>query len=258
MIFKFNFKTIFMVYEKIREEWDDPDAGSIRKSPLPRYLQYSLILYERMPVADGMKIVDVGCKNIRQWFKVLRDRKNVQLFGVDVSPIYVSPISFERSLPYKRSIESVGNNNRVELILRKNERLPFPDDFCDMSVAIEEVIYAGKKAEKEVEEVRRIAKTGGDVILTFSHKNLWKNLPSENLKEINKRYQVPVVEGNIAKFEDGTEHAVFDENGVKSLLERVGLKAVTMETYPLGKLGSKDDLLSQKRKSTIYVESKKI
>jgi len=247
-----------MDYEKIRNEWSDQDARSVRRSSLPQYPQYSLMFYKRMPVADGMKIVDVGCNDIKQWFKVLRDRKNVQLFGVDISPIYVSLISFEKALPYKRGIENAGNNNRVKLILRKNERLPFPNDFCDMSVAIEEVIYAGKRVEKEVEEVRRIAKTGGDVILTFSHKGLWKDLPSENLEKIKKRYQVPLIESNIAKFEDGTEYAVFDENGVKSLLERVGLKPVTMETYPLKKLGSKDGFFPLGSKSTIYVESKKI
>lgn len=164
----------------------------------------------------------------------------------------------ERALIYKTGIENAGRNNRVDIILRENERLPFPDDFCDVSAAIEEVIYTGKRAEKEVEEVRRIAKTGGDVILTFSHKDLWKNPPSENLERINNRYQVPLVKGNVAKFEDGTEYAVFDENDVEKLLNRVGLKPVTMKTYTLKELDSKDGMLLPESKSIIYVESKKI
>jgi SAM-dependent methyltransferase len=211
------------------------------------------MFYDRAPVEDGMKIVDVGCNDIKQWSKILRNRKNVQLFGVEVSPTLL-----ERALPYKNGIENAGNNNRVELILRENERLPLSDDFCDMSAAIEEIIYSDREAEKEVEEVRRIAKMGGDVILTFSHKDLWKNLPPENLEKINRRYQVPVIEGNIAKFEDGTQQAVFDESDVEKMLERVGLKPVTMKTYTLGELGSEDNLLSPDSKSVIYVESKKI
>jgi SAM-dependent methyltransferase len=242
-----------MGYEKMREEWGDPDFRSVRGSSLPQYPQYSLMFYERVPIADGMKIVDVGCNDIKQWSKILRNRKNVQLFGVEVSQILL-----DRALPYKNGIENVGNNNRVELIWRENEKLPLPDDFCDISAAIEEVIYSDKRAEKEVEEVRRIAKTGGDVVMTFSHKDLWKNLPPENLEKINRRYQVPLIEGNIAKFKDGTQQAVFDESDVEKLFDRVGLKPVTMKTYTLGDLGSEDNLLSPDSKSVIYVESKKI
>lgn len=55
-----------MGYEKIMKEWSDPDFRNVRGSSLPQYPKYSLMFYERMPIADGMKIADVGCNNIKQ------------------------------------------------------------------------------------------------------------------------------------------------------------------------------------------------
>lgn len=236
-----------MVYERVREEWSHEYSGI-----LPEYPQ-SIMLYGRMPNPSDKNIIDVGCGKLNQWVEILKKCKSTHLVGCDISDVLL-----RRAGLHKRWIEESGNNNKVDLILRENERIPFPDNSFDMSVAIEEIVYSGRKAEQETREIGRVAKSGGDVVMTFSHKDLWKNLPSENLEETNRRYQVPLIEDNVAKFEDGTEYAVFDENGVKRMLNRVGLKPVTMKTYTLKELGSKDGLLPSERKSTIYVESKKI
>ncbi len=235
-----------MVYERIREEWSHEYSGI-----LPEYPQ-SIMLYGRMPNPSDKNVIDVGCGKLDQWVEILKKCKNTRLVGCDISSVFL-----RRAALYKRWIEESGNN-KVDLILRESERIPFTDNSFDMSVAIEEIVYSGREAEQETREIGRVAKSGGDVVMTFSHKDLWKNLPKDKIDEINKRYHVPVIDRNVATFEDGTEYAVFDENGVVSLLKGAGLKPVTMKTYTLKELDSKDCLLPLESKSTIYVESKKI
>ncbi|MEM3373892.1 MAG: class I SAM-dependent methyltransferase [Candidatus Woesearchaeota archaeon] len=130
------------------------------KNPLVRFVHRNRLkkIVENLPKKNFMKILDAGCGEghlILEMYSI--NKKNIY-YGVDVTEVALK--SAKKRVPFAR-IEKMDLTN-----------LKFEDNYFDIIVCSEvlEHIY---NYNKVIDELTRVLKKGGFLILTFPNEFLW-------------------------------------------------------------------------------------
>lgn len=123
------------------------------------------IYYE---IRDGAKVLDIGCNN-GEFLKLLKDKKECKVYGVDLSEIAVK--------------EAVSKGLNVQI--GSGENLPFPDKTFDY-VCLMEVIAHVLNPDKVISEIRRVLKKDGVLLGSTPHKNLEDYIGDD--RRLHRRY----------------------------------------------------------------------
>ena len=101
-------------------------------------------------------ILDIGCGGGKTVNTLAKTATEGKIYGIDYSEDSVLVAS-------KINKKLIGAG-RVEILHASVESLPFPDDYFDLTTAVE-TYYFWPDLIKNLEEIRRVLKPGGSVIL---------------------------------------------------------------------------------------------
>lgn len=126
-------------------------------------------VFQEVPPNDPLRLLDVGC-NVGAWLSDVRNRRPTsQLAGVELNAPAI--MAAARSLP------------NVVLARSVAERLPFPDDAFDCVTCLEVLEHLPAANWKlAIEEMRRVLKPGGVLIVTVPHAGLFAWMDSNNVR----------------------------------------------------------------------------
>lgn len=102
----------------------------------------------------SLKILDLGCGYGRLSEQILRDFPQVETFGIDVAPHYVSL--------YNKNLSPRG-----KAVVGDVKKLPFGDDFFDVVFMVTTLMYVVNNGDQKVvaSEIFRVLKTGGSFVI---------------------------------------------------------------------------------------------
>lgn len=176
------------LFEEEEYRWREPDVNVIK---FAKYLKEK----------GGHKILDLGCGAGRHI--VYLSKEGFTVWGTDVS---------DKGLKYAREWL---REEDIKVRLKKSDmtKIPFPDEYFDGVISVN-VLHHNvlSNVKKAVDEIERVTKKGGVVLLTLVSTRDYKYGSGE---EIEKNTFI-VKKG----FESGEVHHFFDKRGVENLLSR--------------------------------------
>lgn len=126
-------------------------------------------VYRSVPETETLSLLDVGC-NVGAWLSDVRNRRpNARLAGVELNA------------PALR----VASRNRPEAVLSRAvaERLPFSDGTFDCVTCLEVLEHLPETNwTSAIQEMRRVLKPGGVLIVTVPHAGLFAWMDSNNVR----------------------------------------------------------------------------
>ncbi len=141
----------------------------------PSRLRVKKILKELSNI-ENKKVLDIGCEAGYISLKIL-EKKPSDLYAIDITEDALK--EFKNKLKNK--------NYKSNIIIKKAflQKIPFKDNFFDIAVCTE-VIEHAPNVEKGFEEINRVLKKGGRLILTFPNEKLRRKVyPIAKLFGIN-------------------------------------------------------------------------
>ena len=152
--------------EEIRQFFDDMSVGrneAIRANPIINYEQElrAHTVLALLAVKPGERVLDIGCGNARDIVRIAE--LGGEVVGVDISAGMVTAA--------RQELERMGKNGIV-LQVGDATRLDFPDASFD-KVLCSEVIEHIPDAPRALEEIRRILKPGGSLVLSTPNRGSW-------------------------------------------------------------------------------------
>ena len=200
-----------------KEFYEAFDCERERIEPLPIQRQ----VYD-FKGAKNKTILDVGCGN--GWVLSNFFREGARCFGLDLTRKAID-------LSEKRFKMIKGSG----LFLVANaEELPFQDSFFDIVTAMG-VLHHTPNIDKAIEEIYRVLKPGGKIVLMLYHKNsiLYRlYMPVRLLYEVMKIKRFSLSIQDLVNKVDGKDNPlgkVYSRNDVKKMLS--GFKHVKMMTH---------------------------
>lgn len=192
---------------------------------------YGLAFYKRLGNLEG-NVLDVGCSDLG-CFSDQQKTSPKNLVGLDISKFVL-----DRA---KRRNKKLQN---INLVQGTAQNIPFSDDSFDNVICIETIKHTNNYYKEVLEELKRILKKEGKMVLTFQHKNYTEKSGFE-------------IKDNL-EFNLGTlmSVSIFDEEDVKKLIGNQGLTIKEMTTYTTKDLD--DKRFPPETKDIIYVECKKV
>lgn len=127
----------------------------LREQNEPLDFSYSLHEY---PSFKGKRVLDIGCGNGYVLSKYARE--GAEVFGVDITETAVGIT--------KKRFEWLKLNGNIRVA--NAEELPFEDNYFDCVCSMG-VLHHTPDTQKAIDEVYRVLKPGGRLILMFYHKN---------------------------------------------------------------------------------------
>lgn len=118
-----------------------------RHSPL---IQWGLHGYD-----NAQRILDIGCGG-GNTMRFMLNNSNAKVYGVDYSPLCIKKSIFKN----KKYIK----NGRADISIGNVLHLDFPDKSFDMVTAVE-TIYFWEPLSKALEEIYRVLKEGGKLLI---------------------------------------------------------------------------------------------
>ena len=125
---------------------------------------------------DTDNILDIGCGGGRTLHRMSERSRRGKLTGVDYSPV-----SVEESRKYNAEDITSGKMN---ILQGSVDQLPLPDDSFDRIITVES-FYFWPDAVKDLKEVRRVLKEGGQFILVADIYNR-DDLPASAVEHIRE------------------------------------------------------------------------
>jgi len=116
-------------------------------------------------VPDCSRLLDLGCD--RGDVTVLFTKKAKEVIGIDNNEAAIQAARQQKT--------------SASFMVAKGERLPFPDKYFD-AVLMSEVIEHVENEQQTIDEVRRVMKKGGKLILSTPHKGTFRFIDSFNMK----------------------------------------------------------------------------
>ncbi len=107
-------------------------------------------------VADGQRILDVGCGFGGTIAGLDARLKNAELVGLNIDP---------RQLERAREIVGQSPRNRIEFVEGDACELPFPDGSFDVVLVVESIFHFSSR-KKFFQEAQRVLKPGGRLVLS--------------------------------------------------------------------------------------------
>jgi ubiquinone/menaquinone biosynthesis C-methylase UbiE len=121
--------------------------------------------------ARGLKVLDVGCGNGYVLFQYARN--GAEVTGVDLTATAID-------LSRKRFSLGGMPGTFVEI---DGQHLPFPDDYFDI-VCTMGVLHHISNPQPTIDEIYRVLKPGGRLIVMLYHRHSWKNLVLLRLRRL--------------------------------------------------------------------------
>lgn len=126
-------------------------------------------VFQSVPETEPLSLLDVGC-NVGAWLSDVRNRRpHAMLAGVELNSTALS----------------IAARNQPEAVLSRAvaERLPFPDGTFDCVTCLEVIEHLPEKNWRSaIQEMRRVLKTGGVLIVTVPHAGLFAGMDSNNVR----------------------------------------------------------------------------
>jgi len=218
-----------MNLEETRVAWD---SNYFQEEKTKSYLPlYGKKFYERLKSMNG-NVLDVGCSDLSCFPEEIKAQDDVNLTGLDISKIALA-----------RAVRRNKRFKNIDLVLGIAQNLPFREESFDNVICIETIKHTGNDYKQVLEELGRVLKKEGRMILTFQHKDYTEKSGFE-------------IRGNLAvDLINLSSASVFDEHEIKKLIEDQGLVIKEMEIYTTKDLDVKR--FPQETKDVIYVECKK-
>jgi SAM-dependent methyltransferase len=157
----------------------------------------------------GKKVLEVGCG-------VAIDLVRFAKGGADVTGVDLAQQSIDLAKSYFKHLDLSG-----DLRLANGEALDFPDDTFDMVYAHGVIQYTAN-AQKMVDELRRVVKPGGEVIMMVYNRISWLNFLSNTLGVGLEHEDAPVLNKySISEF----KHLLRGFSDVRIVPERFPVKS---------------------------------
>ncbi|MBR1244181.1 class I SAM-dependent methyltransferase [Bradyrhizobium sp. AUGA SZCCT0274] len=121
--------------------------------------------------AQGLKVLDIGCGNGYVLFQYARN-------GADVTGVDLTATAID--LSRKRFAQGGLTGSFVEI---DGEHLPFPDDHFDIVCSMG-VLHHVVNPQPMVDEIYRVLKPGGRIIVMLYHRYSWKNIVLLRLRRL--------------------------------------------------------------------------
>lgn len=177
--------------------WDEPD---------PQVIEFAKTLEK------GSRILDLGCGTGRHL--VYLAGQGFEMYGTDISSAGIQEC--------KKWLREKGLKAKLEV--EDFEKISYPDEFFDAVISTKTIHHGVlKKIKNCVEEIYRVTKKGGKILVTLVHKNSMK---WKKGYEIEKDTLI-LTKDRIAN-EIGIPHHFFDEESVKDLFHK--FKLIKVET----------------------------
>lgn len=127
-------------------------------------------LLERAAIADGDRVLDVGCGVATTAIEIARQH------DASVTAVGIAPLMLERA---GANVASAGLVDRVSVEHGDILALPYADDSFDVVIAEAVTMFVDR--EKAAAELARVTKPGGRVLAT---EFFWREPPSDEAREI--------------------------------------------------------------------------
>ncbi|OBJ70200.1 class I SAM-dependent methyltransferase [Mycobacterium sp. 1274756.6] len=132
--------------------WENPkDADGTRDDYIAAMAQMNRVLFEASKVADGQRLLDVGCG-----FGGTIQQLNAEHSGMDLVGLNIDP----RQLAAAEAQTRAANGNAVDWVEGDACALPFEDNSFDRILAVECIFHFPSRA-KFLAEAARVLKPGG-------------------------------------------------------------------------------------------------
>ena len=111
------------------------------------------------------RLLDVGCGPGYATVRFLE--KADEVYGIDYDPALIK--------------EAKGHNKKIHWTVGKGEKLPYKTGFFDV-VIMSDVLEHVENERRSLDEVHRVLRKGGTLVISVPHKGLFRMLDSFNMK----------------------------------------------------------------------------
>lgn len=131
-------------------------------------IDMTLTSINSLKIKDGNTVLEIGHGNCAHLNEVLKQAKNIQFFGLEISETMLNEA--------KRINSAFSTKNNITFQLYDGENLPFKNNIFDKIFSVN-TLYFWKHPIKMLNEIDRVLKKDGVFALTFAQKKLMKSLP---------------------------------------------------------------------------------
>lgn len=118
---------------------------------------------------DNDKVLEIGFGNGAFFFNYFNINPNIKVFGVDYSDTMCS----EATILNQRYI----NNKKLSLKCEDSLKISFDTDYFDTIIAINTIYFWNSSIDEQIEEIRRLLKSDGKLLLGLRPKSSMENPP---------------------------------------------------------------------------------
>jgi ubiquinone/menaquinone biosynthesis C-methylase UbiE len=166
-------------------------------------------------ITNGGRVLDVGCGPGIMLKDLVVDR-GAEFHGIDISDRMIEEA--------RKMADRMPAKGKVSFSVGGAEKLDFPDDYFDLVLAMGLVEYLDEP-RKAIKEVARVAKPGGEIIITYCHKNGIYN-------RLFRYYGTPVKHlYHAMRNTPFIFHKMYTEESARELVEGTGLREAGLKYY---------------------------
>lgn len=167
-------------------------------------------------------VLDVACGNGRNLKQIENISNN--LFGLDHDP--TAEKAFYELFP----------NKNAKFVLGKAENMPFKNNYFDVVMCIGSFANFGELKYKILDEIKRVLKDNGQIILSLYSENAF-----EERMGLYKKYNVPIlkIDGTTVHFDPSLGDTIseqFSKEQLKNIFDKVNLKIANIKELDIAYL----------------------
>lgn len=184
-------------------------ADVMRRQIIPPITRF---MRERAPAARRAQLIDIGCGTGRTLHQLARTHPSLRLWGVDLSPAYVSVA--------RRRLESP----EVTIAAENAEQLPFADGAFDIATSVYLFHELPRNARRNVvREMHRVLRPGGLLVVEDSAQITESAEIASALREFPREFHEPF-------------YADYLDDDLEGMLREIGFTVTTVEPHLVAKV----------------------
>ncbi len=139
------------------------------------------LMFSKIEFNDNDNILEIGFGNGKFFKRYFEKARNIKVSGIDISDVMLE----EASIINKGLIES----NKLFIYCESCQKMSFPDGSFDKIISLN-TIYFWEQRDAQLEEIKRVLKRNGKLVIGFRPKSIMEKLAfinnSFNLFESNE------------------------------------------------------------------------